>query len=366
LEKGSLIVYKTHKCLSSSLVFFFFAHFLLACSQPSPYLEEDSSDVEFGSETDSVSESPAETNVTEGEDAESSNDEGDATDQAIAAAIANEAEKKTVELDRAKEEIEIKTWCEKLTKATRKFRWRDGVCPLKNLHIGGRSVKNQPLVYADFGEKDASNTTLIFTMVHGDEGTPLYVGLETIRWLVVAPLVNPDGFYRKSKSRVNANGVDLNRNFATSDWHTHAIKSWTHKYGSNPRRFPGWQPNSQPETIFQTKLIADFHVQKIMSVHAPMNFVDYDGPEVLSLSRFPKDYVVTCLKLKRDVNAVSGGFYPGSLGNYAGQELGIPTLTIELPTAKPERAHRYWKQFRSGIKTVIEYKVPSSVASLRR
>ncbi len=59
---------------------------------------------------------------------------------------------------------------------------------------------------------------------------------------------------------------------------------------------------------------------------------------------------------------MSTGFFPGSLGNYAGQERGIPTFTLELPTANPNKAFEYWEKFKSGIQTVIHYEVPDSVA----
>jgi protein MpaA len=86
--------------------------------------------------------------------------------------------------------------------------------------------------------------------------------------------------------------------------------------------------------------------------------MDYDGPSQLSLAQFPKDYVQECIKLKKSLKATPGGFFPGSLGNYAGQELGIPTLTLELPSADPAKARAYWDRFRSGIRTMIEYRMP--------
>jgi protein MpaA len=178
-------------------------------------------------------------------------------------------------------------------------------------------------------------------------------------FVVLAPLVNPDGFFNPKKSRLNANGVDVNRNFFTKDWEARAIKDWKRRTKSNPRRFPGLKPDSEPETLFQKRMIEKFNPRKILSIHAPLNFMDYDGPNTLSLARFPTDYVKHCLELQKKVKAVSGGYYPGSLGNYAGQERGIPTLTLELPTADSGNAEKYWLKFKDGMKTVIEFKVPS-------
>ncbi|NDD91237.1 hypothetical protein EBZ37_04040, partial [bacterium] len=144
----------------------------------------------------------------------------------------------------------------------------------------------------------------------------------------------------------------------TRDWHSSALKLWKTKFGSNARRFPGHSPSSEPETHFQEKLLKDTQPQKVLAMHAPLNFMDYDGPSILTLARFPKDYVEECLKLKRALKATPGGFFPGSLGNFAGQEMGIPTLTLELPSANASRAENYWKIFEPGIRTMIEFQMP--------
>ena len=233
------------------------------------------------------------------------------------------------------------------------------------------------MVYVVFGEENATNTTLILSMVHGDEVTPLYVGVRVFQWIrnniskypgtrvVVAPLVNPDGFFSSRQTRTNANGVDLNRNFYTEDWHRDALRMWKHKYGSDHRRFPGNEPESEPETLFQKMLIEKYRPQKILSIHAPLNFIDYDGPSVLQLSKFPEQYVKKCLELRGLMKARSGVFYPGSLGNYTGEERGIPTLTLELPTSDARKARKYWKLFRNGIKTAITFEVRNYLSQRR-
>jgi protein MpaA len=215
------------------------------------------------------------------------------------------------------------------------------------------------------------------TMVHGDEITPLYLGIEIAHWpkehpellidtyVVIAPLVNPDGFFEKPRTRGNARGVDVNRNFPTRDWPKRALKAWKVTYRANPRRFPGWKPGSEPETIFQQELIQKIRPQKILSIHSPLNFMDYDGPTSLSLGNFQREYVRECLKLRKQLKAKSSGFFPGSLGNYTGQEMGIPTVTLELPSADANKGEAYWKRFQMGIKTMIEYKMPQNTVGFR-
>ena len=268
--------------------------------------------------------------------------------------------------------------CRELRGATSQLKWEIDPCTAGvKWRVGGHSVEGRPLMVAEFGDPQATNTTLILSTVHGDEITPLYVGFELVRWLndrkdklgkthvIVAPLVNPDGFFRKPKrTRVNARGVDINRNFATNDWEKDALAAWKRKFRSDPRRFPGSAARSEPETAFQEELIRNFKPQKILSIHSPLNFMDYDGPTNLALANFPKEYVRECLKLRARLKAISSGFFPGSLGNFAGRELGIPTLTLELPTANPKKAEEYWKKFNTGIQTMIDFTVPAVVGAV--
>jgi protein MpaA len=271
---------------------------------------------------------------------------------------------------------EITRWCKDMEGSMKKLGWNVEACRHTDWKSGGTSVQGRPLVYAEFGDVTAKNTTLVLAMVHGDEVTPLFLGLQLVNWMdehreayskihvVIAPLVNPDGFFRTPRTRMNARGVDINRNFATRDWPERALVAWKTKFRSDPRRFPGPTARSEPETVFQEELIRRIKPQKILSVHAPLNFMDYDGPDALSLERFPRDYVQQCLKLRRQLKAISSGYFPGSLGNFAGQEMGIPTLTLELPTADARRAAGYWEKFQKGIRSMIEFTVPAYASAM--
>jgi murein peptide amidase A len=265
----------------------------------------------------------------------------------------------------------VRKWCARLREEIAALRWHIEPCQDIAWKVGGESVEGFPLVYAEFGDPAATNVSLVLAAVHGDEITPVYLGLKLVRWLldhrdawqgrrvVVAPLVNPDGFLRRPRTRTNARGVDVNRNFRTADWETSALRSWKTKYRSDPRRFPGSLPRSEPETLFQEELITRHKPQKILSVHSPLGFIDYDGPSALSLSQFPHTYVEECLRFRKRMRAISSGFFPGSLGNFAGQGMGIPTITLELPTADAAQAEAYWKRFAKGIRTMIESEMPA-------
>jgi len=260
--------------------------------------------------------------------------------------------------------------CDGLDKAFQKRNWGPNPCKTHHWTFDSTSVQGRPLMYLEFGPQTSTNTTLIFAMVHGDEITPLYLGFQVAEWanqnmkrfpnahLVIAPLVNPDGFFSFPKTRVNAHGVECNRNFATKDWARDALSHWKKKFHSEKRRFPGYKPDSEPETLFQKGLIEKFKPTKIVSIHSPLNVMDYDGPDHLKLFNFNEDYVKKCEELRTKVKAKSTGFFPGSLGNYAGKDLGIPTITLELPTANYAKAKEYWEKFKRGLELVITHEMP--------
>lgn len=176
---------------------------------------------------------------------------------------------------------------------------------------------------------------LIFGAIHGDEISAVSTVFRWIDFLdrtksdsflrknvyMFFPLVNPDGFYAKPRTRTNKSGVDINRNFATKEWQSQAMFYWKKKSSSDPRRFPGNKAGSERETQVVEKAINEFKPDLIISVHAPYRLVDHDGPIM-----FPD--------LQSPLPVRTLGAYPGSLGTYAGIERNIPVVTPELPDAK--------------------------------
>lgn len=302
----------------------------------------------------------------------SSTSVNDAKNGTTAATLSSPSKPTTVASEKVR--ALIPELCKKLDESIVKYKWSLKTCQDIEWQAEATSVEGRPLIYTEFGDRSSPNVTLILSMVHPDEITPLYLGFKLTHWVrehesalknshvVVAPFLNPDGFFKKPPIRMNSKGVDLNRNFATSDWKTKALQTWKTKLGKNPRRFPGWEPRSEPETHFQEELIQRFKPKKILSIHAPLNVTDYDGPNSLALDRFPKEYVQACLALRTRLRAKSTGFFPGSLGNFAGQELGIPTITLELPSADFRKADLFWKKFQPGIQSMIEYRIDEELA----
>ena len=83
----------------------------------------------------------------------------------------------------------------------------------------GRSWEGRPIHVARVGDPDAARRVLVVGCIHGDECAGLAVTGRLLRArgaadLWVLPNLNPDGYARRS--RWNARGVDLNRDFDTS------------------------------------------------------------------------------------------------------------------------------------------------------
>ena len=196
-----------------------------------------------------------------------------------------------------------------------------------------RSVNGRTLWVRDIKPAHATLRVLVVGAIHGDELSSTAVALHWIRlagqmpadapqaihWRFV-PMLNPDGVFSQSPHRVNARGVDLNRNFPTPNWQRDARVYWEKRTGKDPRRWPGLKPLSEPESRFLYDEMSAFKPQLIVSIHAPYGVLDFDGPAVppSRLGRLYLDQV---------------GIFPGSLGNYGGVHKGVPVVTIELPSA---------------------------------
>jgi len=195
------------------------------------------------------------------------------------------------------------------------------------------SVKGRALLWRDYLPPEGTppqRRILLVGGLHGDEFSSISIVFkwmerleqgvgQQFHWRVM-PCLNPDGLLRKPATRMNANGVDLNRNFPSPDWERRAPDYWQRRTHGDPRRFPGKTPASEPEVKLLVAQIEQFRPDVIVSIHAPFGILDYDGPH-----RPPNR--IGYLHLHRL------GTFPGSLGEYAGQFLGVPVVTLELPHA---------------------------------
>lgn len=256
-------------------------------------------------------------------------------------------------------ELEGKCW---------EYGWRD-IKPSRIAWQSHRMTNRQrPLVFYQFGN-NKKNCTLFLGGVHGDETPTVYLLLKMAEYvndhpqlfkdkcIIIAPLVNPDGFFSKPQQRVNANGVDLNRNFPTKDWASKALSQWAKKTKKNKRYYPGKRPASEPETAFQIALLKRFKPQKILSIHSPLGHYDYDGP-TSDLDTFDQWLDEICKETGHPKKKF--GYFPGSLGNYAGHERNIFTLTLELRTSNPAKGPEYYGRFQPMMVKFLDLPIESA------
>lgn len=272
----------------------------------------------------------------------------------------------------------IKLYCQKINRKFKKYGWGDSECESYRWNRVRNSVLGKPLMWTVFGDEAAHrqanmSATLVLCGVHGDEITPIKFCFDIIEELkknsssyqnslvVVAPIVNPDSFFRNRPSRTNHRGVDVNRNFPTQDWSRSALKMWRTKFGRDKRRYPGKRALSEPETLFQVNLIKRYRPDKIISVHAPLTMLDYDGPEddqKVKASEHAKDanqLLITMSRKALGYRVKNYPYFPGSLGNWAGKERNIPTYTLELPSSDNRKSKKYWLLFKDAIKQAFKH-----------
>jgi murein peptide amidase A len=168
---------------------------------------------------------------------------------------------------------------------------------------------------------------LVIGGIHGDEavGTALVEAFEARlraepsiangRRVVLLPRANPDGL--AAGTRWNAHGIDVNRNFPAPN------------FSADARH--GKAACSEPESRAIVELLAAQRFALVISIHAPLRCVDYDGDAARPIAE--KLAAESKLPLRH-----LGGL-PGSLGTYAGLHLGLRMVTYELDRRRAPRAN---------------------------
>lgn len=187
--------------------------------------------------------------------------------------------------------------------------------------ILGATGNGLPIPAYRFGSANRPNV-LVLGGVHGDEpeGVEACLGLLQ-RWMdnfpfrlrvTVVPALNMDGVLRSS--RVNARGVDLNRNMATNDWSPEV---------ASPRYNPGPSANSEPETQALVKWLQENKPVLVLSLHSWKPMLNVNGA-----CQAEADVIAKWTGYK--VEASIGYPTPGCLGTFCGLERDMPTLTYEI------------------------------------
>ena len=135
---------------------------------------------------------------------------------------------------------------------------------------------------------------------------------------------NPDGLVRGTRG--NAMGVDLNRNFPTSNWSPEPVFYKSRENG--PRDIslsPGAHPASEPETTALLALLERMKPRAVVTLHAALACIDdadssYLGRQLSERAGLPLEPVTYPT--------------PGSFGSWA-QEHTLNLVTYEFEAASP-------------------------------
>lgn len=204
----------------------------------------------------------------------------------------------------------------------------------------GRSVEARPLRVRTVGH--GPRRVLWVGGIHGNEpegsiataALPadfLAAGLADRVTLTILEDANPDG--RANKTRGNARGIDLNRNYPARNF--------------VPSKDRGAAPLSEPEARVVHDLVQSIQPDLMIVCHSwnDRQFINFDGPahdlarRFAELSGYP-------LVASSAINAT-----PGSLGSFVGHDLGRAILTIEWKKGRDWQ--EAWEETRTAALAVI-------------
>jgi protein MpaA len=212
----------------------------------------------------------------------------------------------------------------------------------------GRSVEGRAIRMHVFGERGPA--VLFFGGMHGDEPASQHVALCLVDYLLmheelyaerrvaVIPTLNPDGIVRRT--RVNARGIDVNRNFPTQDW----------REGKRASKFYGGpEPGSEPETRALMGAVDALKPLRVVSIHVAVGIahcIEFDGPvsELAHAMAAHNGYPV-----KEEMGYPT----PGCFGFWVSKERDIPEITLELQDHRP--GQKLWSEHREALVEAIVF-----------
>jgi protein MpaA len=191
--------------------------------------------------------------------------------------------------------------------------------------VYGASLDGVPLTV--FLPESGATEVVILAAIHGDESETTVAVSEALRCLPAGDLRaavilcgNPDGMLRGTRG--NGRGVDLNRNFPTSNWSPDPV---FYKSRANDARdialSPGSEPASEPETRALLSLLEQLKPRAIVSLHSALACVDDSGASHLGRQLSERCSLPFLTEI--------GYPTPGSMGTWA-SEHGLNLVTLEL------------------------------------
>jgi predicted deacylase len=212
----------------------------------------------------------------------------------------------------------------------------------------GYSVDNRPINAYKLGSGKKLAIAVV-ACLHGEEGNTNELAklllddytansalIPDAVTLYFVPVINPDGLV--AQRRENSHGVDLNKNFPTSDWKQDAMDM----HSVLVEGLGGVSPGSEPEvsalvTFFTHTLKADYDSACVVALHSASPPVGYIQPSYMK-NGVPEERALSLAKAAAKASGYS--LLPGWVDKYpiTGEligfcaEIGIAGLDVELPT----------------------------------
>jgi len=201
----------------------------------------------------------------------------------------------------------------------------------------GNSVEGRPITAWQFGS--GTSTVLYVGATHGNELSSKIIldawinylqtnahRLPANRKIVIIPVVNPDGVARGS--RLNANNVDLNRNFPANNWKPDI----TIPGGQLVINGGGTSSLSEPEAALLASFTQGLSPRAVLTYHSQASLItaNESGDSMGLASTYGSMARYRSIgesNLGNTFNYDTTGAYE----NWLHDKLGIPTLLIELP-----------------------------------
>lgn len=209
----------------------------------------------------------------------------------------------------------------------------------------GASVQGRSILAYRFGS-GPSRMVLVGAM-HGNEKSSAYTLRSLIdylesnpgqipaqRTITIIPILNPDGYARNS--RLNANNVDLNRNFPTSNW-----KSAVTVPGGTYAQGGGATPLSEPESRALANYTVSQSPRLVLSYHSvgPLAAANEAGDSRALATLYGQNARIP--SYGNDANSNFDYDTTGAFDDWLAQKHGIPSILIELSSHTGNEFYRH-------------------------
>jgi len=209
--------------------------------------------------------------------------------------------------------------------------------PVTTDEVVGTSVRGRPITVVHRTSAEATRRVLVIGHIHGDERA----GLRVVRGLLDRPdlpadldlylarTVNPDG--TAARSRTNAHGVDLNRNFP-------------YRWATSPRgsTWSGPSALSEPESVVIRDLIRRIDPWLVVTFHQPLFGVGANDKGMATVRAIARG-----MRLPIDDFACTGVCH-GSFTSWVNHRTESLAVTVEFGQSAPD-----WRIARAA-RTVVE------------